>query len=152
MAGDRSSEEESKDDNSSIGTFLSIPSLNTKTSDSSSDNKSITSGFGWEHLDEEEIEPDIEDEDEKPLVDHRSDEEKGEFIFTDITHINKKVTQKGNLSKNWLLLDNQSAVSIMSNPHLVSNIRKAGKCLYMGTYAGQAYTNMICSFGGWGTT
>eukprot|EP00957_Ditylum_brightwellii_P063795 4840923-Ditylum_brightwellii.AAC.1 len=32
-AGDNSSEEESKDDNSSIGTFLPMPSLNTKTSD-----------------------------------------------------------------------------------------------------------------------
>eukprot|EP00957_Ditylum_brightwellii_P007161 543847-Ditylum_brightwellii.AAC.1 len=35
MAGDNSSEEESEDDNSNIGTFLSMPSLNTKTSDSS---------------------------------------------------------------------------------------------------------------------
>eukprot|EP00957_Ditylum_brightwellii_P091087 6934630-Ditylum_brightwellii.AAC.1 len=118
MAGDSSSEEESKDEDSSIGTFLSIPSLNTKTSDSSSDDKSITSGFGWEHFDEEEIEPDIEDEDEKPSFDHRSDEGKGEFIFTNIAHITKKVTQKGNLNKNWLLLDNQSTVSIMSNPRL----------------------------------
>eukprot|EP00957_Ditylum_brightwellii_P109551 8355249-Ditylum_brightwellii.AAC.1 len=67
-----------------------MPSLNTKTSDSSSGNESITSAFGWEHLDEEEIEPVIEDEDEKPSVDHRSDEGKGEFIFTDIAHINKK--------------------------------------------------------------
>eukprot|EP00957_Ditylum_brightwellii_P138562 10561695-Ditylum_brightwellii.AAC.1 len=114
-----------------------MPSLNTKTSDSSSDGESITSGFGWEHLDEEEIEPDIEDEDKKPSVAHRSDEGKGKFIFTNIAHINKKVTQKGNLNKNLLLLDNQSTVSIMSNPHLVSIIRKAGKRLYMGTYAGQ---------------
>eukprot|EP00957_Ditylum_brightwellii_P119252 9097260-Ditylum_brightwellii.AAC.1 len=39
MAGDSSSEEESKDGNSSIVTFFSMPSLNTKTSDSSSNDK-----------------------------------------------------------------------------------------------------------------
>eukprot|EP00957_Ditylum_brightwellii_P112065 8545199-Ditylum_brightwellii.AAC.1 len=50
--------------------------LSTKTSDSSNDDKSITSSFGWEHLDEEEIGPDIKDEDKKPSVDHRSDEGK----------------------------------------------------------------------------
>eukprot|EP00957_Ditylum_brightwellii_P173601 13217176-Ditylum_brightwellii.AAC.1 len=152
MSGDSSSNEESKDDNSSIGTFLSMSSLNTKTINSSSKYEIIASSFKWEHLDEEEIKPDIEDEDEEARMDHRSDEGKGEFIFTNITHINKKVAQKGNLSKNWLLMDNQSTVSIMSNPCLVLNIRNAGKRLCMGTYTGHAYTDMICNVGGWGTT
>eukprot|EP00957_Ditylum_brightwellii_P142681 10871650-Ditylum_brightwellii.AAC.1 len=39
MAGDSSIEEESEDDDSSISTLLSMPSLNTKTSDSSSDDE-----------------------------------------------------------------------------------------------------------------
>eukprot|EP00957_Ditylum_brightwellii_P002483 190336-Ditylum_brightwellii.AAC.2 len=40
----------------------------------------------------------------------------------------------------------------MPNANLVTNIRKAPMRLYMGTYAGKAYTNLICDFGGWGTT
>eukprot|EP00957_Ditylum_brightwellii_P161650 12307354-Ditylum_brightwellii.AAC.1 len=53
-------------------------------------------------------------------------------FFTDITCIKKKVKQHGKLSKNWLLLDNQSTVNIMSNRNLVTNIQKASTRLFMG--------------------
>ena len=48
---------------------------------------------------------------------------KGDFVFTDISHIQQKTRGKrGKLNKNWLLLDNQSTVSIMCNKQLVKNI------------------------------
>eukprot|EP00957_Ditylum_brightwellii_P206733 15349708-Ditylum_brightwellii.AAC.1 len=76
----------------------------------------------------------------------------GDFIFTNISEVGRKVHKRGQLSKNWILLDSQSTVSIMSNADLVTNIRKAPMMLYMGKYAGKAHTDLICDFGGWGTT
>eukprot|EP00957_Ditylum_brightwellii_P211497 15366242-Ditylum_brightwellii.AAC.1 len=127
-----SSDKDSEGADSSIGSFLSMPSLNTNVSSSSNDNR--------------------KDEEEELAEDHRSDDEQGKFIFTNIIHIDKKVAQKGHFNKDWLLLDNQPTVNIMSNPHRVANTRKTGKHLQMGTYTGQAYTDMICDLGGWGTT
>eukprot|EP00957_Ditylum_brightwellii_P201617 15326420-Ditylum_brightwellii.AAC.1 len=58
---------------------------------------------------------------------NHDDEVHGQFNFTDIGHIGKKAHKKGGLSKWWLLLDNQSTVSIICNKMLLKNIRKAGK-------------------------
>eukprot|EP00957_Ditylum_brightwellii_P057136 4329880-Ditylum_brightwellii.AAC.1 len=76
----------------------------------------------------------------------------GDFIITDISKVGRKIHKRGQLSKNWILFDSQSTVSIMSNANIVTNIRKAPTRLYMGTYAGEALTELICDFGGWGTT
>eukprot|EP00957_Ditylum_brightwellii_P079579 6050718-Ditylum_brightwellii.AAC.2 len=39
----------------------------------------------------------------------------------------------------------------MCNPDLVTNIQKVNSKLYMGAYAGEVHTNIICDVDGWGT-
>eukprot|EP00957_Ditylum_brightwellii_P166235 12655630-Ditylum_brightwellii.AAC.2 len=132
-ATNSSRNEEREGDNSSIGTFFSIPPLNSNTRNSNTNDDSVGSGFDWDNCYFEDTKSECKEEgDKESLSDCRSDSNKGKFIFTNIAHIGKKVVQKGSLDKDWLLLDNQSTASIMINPKLVINIRKAGKQLHMG--------------------
>eukprot|EP00957_Ditylum_brightwellii_P126431 9637703-Ditylum_brightwellii.AAC.1 len=80
-----------------------------------------------------------------------SDEDKGyesgnsnEFIYPTSKH--KRV------SRDWLLLDNQSTTNIMCNRKYVKNIRRVNKTLTMNCFEHCTKTNYICDVPGYGTS
>eukprot|EP00957_Ditylum_brightwellii_P121514 9267985-Ditylum_brightwellii.AAC.1 len=94
--------QEIKTDDSSAGSMPTLQSHGSTASSSGGDKEGMM-GDKWEHLDEDKV------------ADHRSEGEDRNYIFTNIAHVEHKAKQKNGLNKDWLLLDNQSTVSIICN-------------------------------------
>ena len=50
---------------------------------------------------------------------------------------------KGRINKNWLLLDNQSTVNVISNGDLLKNIRQIDQYMHIYCNTGKASTNWV---------
>ncbi len=67
----------------------------------------------------------------------------------DVLHL-KDGINGGRIPKSWILLDSQSTTDVYSNPHLLTNIRKAKGTLTIHTQAGKAITTMKGTVKGYG--
>eukprot|EP00957_Ditylum_brightwellii_P195110 14866395-Ditylum_brightwellii.AAC.1 len=54
----------------------------------------------------------------------------------------------GIINKNWVLLDSQSTVKVLSNAKLLTNIRRAGKNLEIYSNGGSSTTDLIGKLAG----
>eukprot|EP00957_Ditylum_brightwellii_P043089 3264027-Ditylum_brightwellii.AAC.2 len=83
------------------------------------------------------------------IIDYKEDEgyESGhhkKFIY--LTSKHKRV------SRDWLLLDNQSTTNIMCNHKYVKNIQQVNKTLTRNYFKHSTKTNYICNVPGYGTS
>lgn len=62
-----------------------------------------------------------------------------------------EINNDGKVSKDWILLDNQSTVDVFYNPRLLRNIRQSEKGMEIHCNAGTTTTRMIGDFPGYGT-
>ena len=72
------------------------------------------------------------------------------FVFAqDIRNV--ETQHGGQLPPEWILLDNQPTVDVFTNRHLLKNIRRAKKHMFIHCTAGVAKTNLVGDLPGYGT-
>ena len=72
------------------------------------------------------------------------------FIFVQYVW-NVQTQHGGRLPPEWILLDNQSTVDVFTSRHLLKNIRRSKKDLFIHCTTGVAKTNLIGDLPGYGT-
>ena len=72
------------------------------------------------------------------------------FIFAQDVR-NVETQHGGRLPPEWILLDNQSTVDVFTNRHLLKNIRRSKKDMFIHCTTGVAKTNLIGDLPGHGT-
>ena len=72
------------------------------------------------------------------------------FIFVQDVR-NVETQHGGRLPPEWILLDNQSTVDVFTNRHLLKNIRRSKKDMFIHCTAGVAKTNLIGDLPRYGT-
>jgi hypothetical protein len=77
---------------------------------------------------------------EQDALTEEEDINKGENIF--VQH-----KERGEVNKNWVLLDSQSTVDQIANPAFLSNIRKAKKSATVHCNGGSTYSSLEGEFG-----
>ena len=72
------------------------------------------------------------------------------FVFVQDVR-NVQTQHGGRLPPDWILLDNQSTVDVFTSQHLLKNIRRSKKDMFIHCTAGVAKTNLIGDLPGYGT-
>ena len=72
------------------------------------------------------------------------------FVFTQDVQ-NVETQHRGRLPPEWILLDNQSTVDVLTNRRLLKNIRRSNKNMFIHCTTGVAKTNLIGDLPGYGT-
>ena len=76
---------------------------------------------------------------EETTADHRSG-----TIFPSITiHEHILIQAKGDINRNWVLIDNQSTVHVIYNLKLLNNIRRTDRTIHIFCNAGVKTTDMV---------
>jgi len=79
-------------------------------------------------------------------LDEDEDNEDNEFLF----YTNPCKHSSDIVSRNWVLLDNQSTVDVFQNKELLTNVRDSGRVLNIHCNAGVALTSLMGYLPGYG--